>query len=517
MLGNHPECLFMKLISLAIVMGGWAWICFAGCQATYEAPAQKGPARAKVADGKFIEVRYRLPNQQALAGKSSAARWGLAAPVEAGQADPNRIVYDQEYIEKYVDWAAAGSIACGPATYVIVTPQGERSVQSGHDELYLGQRFSAEAFLTFLKTRAAGMSVERTFRVNHAEAVKLLRENPESSIARQLQESPWDRDTRMVVGLLGLIPYEPAYPLIVSLAKDPNRDVQDAAILALGRLAGRVPAAVDELEKLLGEESARSAAASALVMAGEAALPAITRSLDHPDWIVRNLMVHSLGSHADAAIATPVLRRVLLHSDAEVREWGVGVIVDRIARGGPEQGQPFAEALSARLVEDTSANTRRSAALALLNMKLFAAPAESALRQAAEKEKDSQARRFASEALQALESELKASRQGALGTIATEKDAIRHFHAAREAAGLARAPDERPSVRRDLLRDCLARIKGTLRPNEEKDAIKYGELSALDLEGECWVVEVDQGLLGAQFAYFDDMGNLLLAWRAPEG
>src|SRR5688572_21606989 len=213
MLGNYQESLIMKLISLAIVMGGLAWICFAGCQAIHDGPGQQGSKRAKVVQAKFIEVRYRLPNQQALAGKSSVARWGLAAPVEAELADPNRIVYDQEYIEKYVDWAAAGSIACGPATYVIVTPQGERSVQSGHDELYLGQRFSAEDFLTFLKTRAAGMSVERTFRVNHAEAVKLLRENPESSAARQLQESPWDRDTRIVVGLLGLIPYEPAYPL----------------------------------------------------------------------------------------------------------------------------------------------------------------------------------------------------------------------------------------------------------------------------------------------------------------
>jgi HEAT repeat protein len=506
----------MKLISLAIVIGGWAWVCCSGCQATYEGPVQPGNARAKV-EGKFIEVRYRLPNEQALAGKSSAARWGLAAPVEANVADPNQIVYDLKYIEKYVDWAAAGSIACGPATYVIVTPQGERSVQSGHDELYLGQRFSAEDFLTFLKTRAAGMSVERTFRVNHAEAVKLLRENPESSAARQLQESPWDRDTRMVVGLLGLIPYEPAYPVIVPLAKDPNRDVQDAAILALGRLADRVPAAVDELEKLLDDEKARTAAAGALVMAGEAALPAIIRSLDHPDWIVRNLMVHSLGSQADAAIATPVLRRVLLHSDAEVREWGVGVIVDRIAGGGPEAGQPFVEDLAARLVEDTSANTRRSAALALLNMKSFAAQAESALRQAAEKEPRCQAGELASQALQALIAEQNASTQRTIKSLASEKDAIGRFHAVREAAGLARAPDERLSARRDLLKNCLAHIKSALRPNEEKDAIRFGELSELDREGGCWVVEVDQGLLGAQFAYFDDEGVLLLAWRAPEG
>src|SRR5262245_60405754 len=152
MLGNHQESLMTKLISLGIVISGCAWTCFSGCQVRNEESVQQKSARAKVVRGKFIEVRYRLPNQQALAGKSSATRWGLAAPVEAELADPNRIVYDQKYIEKYVDWAAAGSIACGPATYVIVTPQGERSVQSGHDELYLGQRFSAEALLTILKT-----------------------------------------------------------------------------------------------------------------------------------------------------------------------------------------------------------------------------------------------------------------------------------------------------------------------------------------------------------------------------
>jgi hypothetical protein len=154
----------MKIISIAIAMGGWAWICLTGCQSADEEQVQLGPARAQVVRGKFIEVRYRLPNQQVLAGKSSAERWGLAAPAQGELADPNRIVYDREYIEKYVDWAANAPIACGPATYVIVTPQGERSVQTGHDAIYLGRRFSAEDLVKFLKTRAAGTSVERSYR-----------------------------------------------------------------------------------------------------------------------------------------------------------------------------------------------------------------------------------------------------------------------------------------------------------------------------------------------------------------
>jgi hypothetical protein len=239
-------------------------------------------------------------------------------------------------------------------------------------------------------------------------------------------------------------------------------------------------------------------------------------------------VVFALGRHADAAIATPVLRRVLVHSDAEVRECGVAVVADLIARGGPEEGKPYVEDLAARLSEDTSANARRGAALALLNMKSFAASAESALRQAAEKEQDSQGRDFASRALRELKSEQErsslpapskneASTHRAFESLASEKDAIRRFHAVRAAVGLASAPDERPMARRDLLRNCLARINDSLRPNEKKDCIKFGELSVLDREGECWVVEVDQGLLGTQFAYFDDEGVLLLAWRAPEG
>jgi hypothetical protein len=104
-----------------------------------------------------------------------------------------------------------------------------------------------------------------------------------------------------------------------------------------------------------------------------------------------------------------------------------------------------------------------------------------------------------------------------LTPLASEKDAIRRFHAVRDALGLASAPDERLTADRDLLRNCLARINGSLQPQEKKDCIVFGDLSTLDREGECWVVQVDQGLLGGQVAYFDDTGRLLLAWRAPEG
>src|SRR5262245_27384592 len=282
------DILNMKTTLLAIALAVLACIAIAGCQPARNAPANgnsppKGLARAesttdespraKIIQGTLIEVRYRLPDQEALKGESSAARWGLAAPVEAGLSDPNRIVYDQHYIEQYVEWAAITPIACGPGSYVIVTPQGERTVHSGSDEAYLGNRFSADHLVAFLKTRMAGKSVERTFRVDNAEAAMVLRDYPDSHAAKRLFESPWDRDARMIIGLLGLVPYEPAYPMLVTLAKDPNAGIQYEAIMALGRLAGAVPAAVDELEKLLGDKSASKPAAGAVAMAGSPGLP----------------------------------------------------------------------------------------------------------------------------------------------------------------------------------------------------------------------------------------------------
>ena len=362
------------------------------------------PGTASVLDADGIELRYVLPEQD-VAAASTAAKWSLAAPMEGERSDPNRIVYDQAYMEKYVEWAANAEIACGPATYVIITPEGERSFVSGQDEAYLGVRFKAEDLLAFLKTRTAGKRIERTFRVDNAEAAKVLRDHPESFSAKRLRESPWDRDTRTVIELLGLIQYEPACPSLVELAKDANADIRYAAIIALGRLGSDVPAAVEELEKLLDDEANRGTAADALAMSGEAALPAILRALDHPDWTARNAVVHSLGSHADPPLAVPALRKAMVHSDAEMREWGAAVVADLVSRGGPEAGKPFVAELAALLKEDPSNDTRRNAALALLNMKEFAAPAEESLRHAAAKEHDYLAQRFAKEALELLKTE----------------------------------------------------------------------------------------------------------------
>jgi HEAT repeat protein len=404
--------LFASVCCPAVALLAIASLCLSplcGCapqnEARIERPAAAPdqPGTAALAAG-AIDLQYVLPEQEVTA-TSTAARWSLAAPVRGELADPNLIVYDQAYVEAYVNWAVNTPTECGPATYVIVTPQGERSVVSGLDGSYLGQRFRAEDLLGFLKTRTAGKRIERTFRIDNAEAVKVLRDDPESLAAKRLGESPWDRDTRTVIDLLGLVQYEPAHATLAELAKDTNRDVRYSAIIALGRLA--VPAAIEVLEKLLDDEATRSTAADALAMSGEAALPAITRALDHPDKTARNHVVFSLGRHADPVVAVPALRKVMVHSDPEMREWGVAVLVDLTSRGGPEEGKPYVAELTALLKEDPNENTRRGAALALLNMKEVAAPAEEALRYAAENEQNSQARDFAQRALR----ELKAARE----------------------------------------------------------------------------------------------------------
>lgn len=99
----------------------------------------------------------------------------------------------------------------------------------------------------------------------------------------------------------------------------------------------------------------------------------------------------------------------------------------------------------------------------------------------------------------------------------SETEAVSRFREVRASIGFNSQPDERVSVRRETARDCLALVKDALRPAEMKSCIRAGELSALDTDESCWVVQVDHGIEGGQAAYFDDMGHLLFAWFVPEG
>ena len=98
-----------------------------------------------------------------------------------------------------------------------------------------------------------------------------------------------------------------------------------------------------------------------------------------------------------------------------------------------------------------------------------------------------------------------------------KSQALTQFRESRDKWGISETPNEKLVVERLLTRDCLKRVRSTLRPSEEASSIVAGNLEALNTTRQCWSVEVDTGFIGGLAAYFDDRGELLLAWRIPEG
>jgi len=345
-------------------------------------------------------LRYWLPAQDLSAKKSSVERWGLAAPIIGEFSDPNALVYDQAYIDAYVNWAIDTPISCGPATYWIATPQKVLEVNSGLDEAELGRRFRADDLLAFLKRRIDGKAIERTFKINRADAAKMLREQPESLVARRLGQSPWDGHTATVVSLLGLAQYKPAYPLLKSLVKDRSPGVRYAAVIGLGRLSAVVPEAVPALARLLPDKELGGDAATALTFAGAAAVPVFIEAMNHPDDIVRNRAVYGLRG-LDLEVGLPGLLAALEHKDTTIRKQGLSVVIDLQGRSVPVGKDALVAALGRRLL-DGDDETRRSAAIALVNLKGAAARARPALLKAAAGDPDDTIRRCAQQALDAI-------------------------------------------------------------------------------------------------------------------
>jgi hypothetical protein len=103
------------------------------------------------------------------------------------------------------------------------------------------------------------------------------------------------------------------------------------------------------------------------------------------------------------------------------------------------------------------------------------------------------------------------------GAPISEAEVVRRFRELRTSVGIPPVPGEKVLVRRDTARTCMAQVNDSLRPTELAKFIVAGQLSALDREGDCWVVELQQELTGGQIAYFDDSGQLLMTWLYPEG
>jgi HEAT repeat protein len=347
-----------------------------------------------------IVLRYRLPAKSG--GVSSAVRWELAAPVVDEYSDPNRIVYDDAYVQRYVAWAIDAPIACGPASYRIDTGEGIVEATSGLDERYLGMQFRAEALLAFLKTRVEGEAVEKEFRVDHPELGKLLRDHAESFSAKRIRQSPWDRDTITVLSLISMARHKPAYPLLKALAKDPVAEVRYSAMMGLGVLGAEVPEAIDDLVPLLSDKELGGTAADALTMAGAPAMPALIKAQGSGDWLVRNRAVHAL-SRLSLEIAEPGVLAALEHADAEVRGWAVRIVIDMQSRGVPVQSDKLIDAVARRLAEDSGDETRAGAAIALLNLGPAAASVRPVLEKAAKEDRGHMVATYAQRALEAID------------------------------------------------------------------------------------------------------------------
>lgn len=388
----------------------------AGCGATLSAQPEEKPkspderprAEKPIGGGSgdasdlATPLTYRLPAKSA--GESTAETWGLAAPKDdEGYSDPNRIVYDDAYVDAYVDWAVNSPIACGAATYRVSTPDGVKNVSSGLDESYLGGQFRAERLMAFLKQRLEGEAVERTFRVTNAELARVLRENPDSTSARRLKLSPWDRDTCSVISLLGLVRYKPALPQFKALLEDPNAGVRYTAFVAIGRLAAEMPDAVDHLVGLLGDEHRGGDAASALALADAAAVPALMTAIDSDEPTVRHRAVGVLGGIPIEA-AEPALLAALDHRDEELRHVAVAVVLDMQTRGVAIDSDKLIDAVARRLADDANDDTRRTAAIVLLNAGPRAARVRDVLEKAAA-DRSSYAAGYAKRAIEAIDTE----------------------------------------------------------------------------------------------------------------
>jgi HEAT repeat protein len=356
-----------------------------------------------------VTLRYRVPMSNR-ADESSAERWGLAAPVVDGCSDPNRIVYDEAYVEKYVQWAISADHVDGMANYEIVLPEGGKTTfYGGMDELYLGRRFRAEDLMGFLKTRLQDVGEERDFTVKNKELVRIARKFPERVPGGRLRWSPWERDLYYAISLVSQARYAPAYPTMKALAKDRSPTIRGAAMAAMGRMAKVAPQAPEDLAEFLDhpEDLSRqeiSRVLDALTAADGLAIPVLIEAMDHENEFLRNQAVHKLPwmTYADAA---PAVVAALTHERAEVRGWGTSALHDIQSRGKEIRKDPSIREVVAALADllaDDSRDTRRSAALNLLILGPAAAPAKSALEKAAREDPSSSVRDFARRALQAL-------------------------------------------------------------------------------------------------------------------
>lgn len=312
---------------------------------TRDEVAQRGPVAQQLPIGNAqaeYPLKYIVPrNPQTQA--SSAARWGVAAPIVEGPvvdgfSNPNLIAYDEPLVQAHVAFAINTPTRCGETTYTLRTPEGNQERSGGLDETYLGTMFDAEQLVRFLKHRVNDPGVEQTSLVKDPAEVQALQENYASLSHGFIGMSPWDHDVASAINVLALVPYEAALEPIRQLVHDRNGHVRYCAVMGLGRLAEAQPAALTELRNLLIEEEPTDAdlpfrAADALRMVLARDPEKLMKFLQDEHAEVRSTAVSALGGVQQLADVLSAWEFVLTHQDSEMRRQGMSVMLDAQTRG----------------------------------------------------------------------------------------------------------------------------------------------------------------------------------------
>jgi len=308
--------------------------------------------------------------------ESSVAQWGFAAPIVDGYSDPNRIVYDDAYLQAYEH--RNRDISCGSGTYEIAAPDGSIWVHSGCDEAELGMRFRVEDLLRFLQTRRDNPRFEQVFALRNPEVLQRIRK-------QWYGWDPWTEDLRTVLSLLGGANYKPAIPLLTALAtKDPDERIRVGAVAALGKYAPSSPEALQVLVDIYDDPVRYKEADTGLMMAGGVAIPTFVKAFDRPDGNVRYNAVSSLARMDPEEDSLRAACIALHHPRTDVRDAAVYVIHDKQMRGVPVATDEIVDGLAKYVSEPGGVNHRWKAALILKDMKSAAVRARPALLKAAQ-------------------------------------------------------------------------------------------------------------------------------------
>ncbi|MCY3022072.1 MAG: HEAT repeat domain-containing protein [Planctomycetota bacterium] len=201
-----------------------------------------------------------------------------AAPVVDGFSDPNRIVYDDAFLQNCAKLARArwGVCADGWVQFEVLTDGGLVPFEWDVNDAYLGTRFQAAALMRFLEARVGreheGTQIE--VKIPHATGGKAVL-------------CPWESDICTVLRLVGAAKVRKAASVCVRLLKDKSLSVRWAAARALLGVEPDGAVALPLLIDLLADKEMAHAAQQVLRDYGVVAAPYLAAALQREDLSIR--------------------------------------------------------------------------------------------------------------------------------------------------------------------------------------------------------------------------------------